>query len=221
MTLEEIKNYKQGNQLWWIALFAICLFTLMFFFKKAGSFDFWYWMSSNLLILITLTFIVDKRNVTEIRKDLSVMPYRKALMGILFAVTLFIIFYLGNFLIRQLVDGAAEGIQNVYSFKQQASPLRIGILMLLIIGPGEELFWRGYLQRRLGTRFGKASGFLLATMLYTAVHIATGNIVLVLAALVCGLFWGWLYMKYNSMIINVISHTVWDVGVFLLLPFAS
>jgi len=221
MTLKKIKNHKQGNQLWWIALFAVCLFTLMFFFKKAGNFDFWYWMSSNLLILLTLTFIADNSNATEIRKDFSVMPYRKAIMGILFAGILFIIFYLGNFLIRQLVEGAAEGIQNVYSFKQQASPLRIGILMLLIIGPGEELFWRGYLQRRLSMRFGKATGFLLATMLYTAVHIATGNIVLVLAALICGLFWGWLYMKYQSMIINVVSHTVWDVGVFLLLPFTS
>ena len=64
-------------------------------------------------------------------------------------------------------------------------------------------------------------GFLVATFLYTAVHIATGNMVLVFAALVCGLFWGWLYMKYRSMIINVISHTVWDVGVFILLPFTA
>jgi len=93
--------------------------------------------------------------------------------------------------------------------------------MLLIIGPGEELFWRGYLQRRFGTKFGKMAGFILATTLYTAVHIATGNFVLVLAALICGLFWGWLYMRFNSMIINVISHTVWDIGVFLLLPFTS
>jgi hypothetical protein len=64
-------------------------------------------------------------------------------------------------------------------------------------------------------------GFIFATVLYTVVHIATGNMVLVLAALICGLFWGWLYMRYQSMLINVISHTVWDIGVFLLLPFTA
>ena len=130
MSSKEILNHKEGNQLWWITLFAVCLFTLMFCFKKVGNFDFWYWMSSNLLILLTLTFIADKNNAIEIRKDFSVMPYRKAIMGILFAGILFIIFYFGNFLIRQLVEGAGESIKNVYSFKQQASPLRIGILML-------------------------------------------------------------------------------------------
>jgi membrane protease YdiL (CAAX protease family) len=64
-------------------------------------------------------------------------------------------------------------------------------------------------------------GFILATSLYTAVHVATGNMVLVLAALVCGIFWGWLYMRYKSMLINVVSHTVWDILVFLILPFAE
>jgi membrane protease YdiL (CAAX protease family) len=55
--------------------------------------------------------------------------------------------------------------------------------------------------------------------LYTGVHIFTGNFMLVMAAFICGLFWGWMYLKYNSMVINVVSHTVWDIVVFLVLPF--
>jgi len=221
MTNIENINSVKGNQLWWITLFAVALFTTMFIFKQAGGFDFWYWMSSNLLVLLSLVFILDKSNAQEIISDFRENPYRKIFMGLIAAVALFVVFYAGNILIRLIIEGAGEGIQNVYSFKQEASPWRIALLMLLIIGPGEELFWRGYLQRRLGMRFGKMPGFLVATFLYTAVHIATGNMVLVLAALVCGLFWGWLYMKYRSMIINVISHTVWDVGVFILLPFTA
>ena len=221
MTNIENVNSVKGNQLWWITLFAVALFTTMFIFKQAGGFDFWYWMSSNLLVLLSLVFILDKSNAQEIISDFRKNPYRKIFMGLIAAVALFVVFYAGNILIRLIIEGAGEGIQNVYSFKQEASPWRIALLMLLIIGPGEELFWRGYLQRRLGMRFGKTPGFLVATFLYTAVHIATGNMVLVLAALVCGLFWGWLYMKYRSMIINVISHTVWDVGVFILLPFTA
>jgi membrane protease YdiL (CAAX protease family) len=211
----------KGDQLWWVTLFAVALFTVMFTIRQAGAFDFWYWMSSNLLLLLTLVFILDRGNAREIRRDLGTNITRKLLTGILAAAILFLVFYVGNIFIRFLFERAGEGIQNVYSFKQDADPLRIGLLMLLVIGPGEELFWRGYLQRRLGTRYGKWAGFVMATTLYTVVHIATGNMVLVLAALVCGLFWGWLYLRYRSMIINVVSHTVWDIGVFLLLPFSS
>jgi membrane protease YdiL (CAAX protease family) len=91
--------------------------------------------------------------------------------------------------------------------------------MLLIIGPGEELFWRGFLQRNMSLQFGRILGFILTTVVYAGVHVASGNIMLVLAALVCGIFWGWLYLRYQSMIINVVSHTLWDISVFMLFPF--
>jgi len=215
------KNIAKGNQLWLVTLFAVALFTIMFIFKQAGGFDFWYWMSSNLVILLSLVFILDHSNGLEIRNDLKDGLLRKVVMGIVAAVSLFIVFYVGNILIRYIFEQAGQGIENVYAFKQEASPLRIALLMLIIIGPGEELFWRGYLQRKLGLRFGKMNGFIFATALYTIVHVATGNLVLVLAALICGIFWGWLYMRYRSMTINIISHTVWDVGVFILLPFTA
>lgn len=221
MTTRIQKDLSKAKQFWWITLFAVTLFVVMFVFKKAGAFDFWYWMSSNLILLLTLVFILDKDNIRQLAGDFASRPWVKVLYGLLAALILFCVFYLGNIAIRFLFDMAGEGIQNVYAFKQEASGLRIGLLMALVIGPGEELFWRGYLQRYLSERKGKMSGFLLAASLYTMVHIATGNAVLVLAALVCGLFWGWLYMKYNSMIINMVSHTLWDIAVFILLPFAN
>lgn len=215
------QNTSKDYQLLWISLFASALFVSMFVIKQAGRFDFWYWMSTNLLILLSLVYLIDKSNRTEVSYDIRQLNGKKILYGLLAATGLFVIFYAGNILIRLIFEQAGEGIENVYAFKQEASPLRIALLMILIIGPGEELFWRGYLQRRLGVRYGKMTAFILATALYTLVHVATGNMVLVLAALVCGLFWGWLYMKYNSMTINIVSHTVWDVAVFLLLPFTA
>lgn len=215
------KEIDRGNQLWLVTLIASALFVVMFIYKQLGGFDFWYWMSSNLIFLLILVFVLDRTNGKEIKTDFGERIGHKIMLGIVAALALFAVFYVGNILIRLVFERAGEGIQNVYSFKQEAAPLRIAILMLLVIGPGEELFWRGYLQRRFSIRYGKYSGFIVATILYTVVHIATGNMVLVLAAFVCGVFWGWLYMRYKSMIINVVSHTVWDIGVFLLLPFNS
>lgn len=213
-------NQRQGNLFTLIiSLLAVTMFSVMFVFKQAGYFDFWYWMSANLVIILTLVFAVDKENLRLLQLDLKDSFFKKMLMGLGFAGLLFVVFYVGNIAIRLILESADEGINQVYGFRQEAPEWRILILMLIVIGPGEELFWRGFLQRKLQTKFGINSGFLLATFLYAAVHLFTGNMVLVLAALTCGLFWGWLYKKYNSMIINIVSHTIWDIMVFIILPF--
>ena len=49
-------------------------------------------------------------------------------------------------------------------------------------------------------------------------HIPTENVMLVLAALTCGLFWGALYWKTGSIIPGLISHMVWDPLIFVLFP---
>jgi membrane protease YdiL (CAAX protease family) len=191
----------------------------MFIFKKTDWFGFWYWMSANLIILLSFVFYTDSQNLKLLVNDFKENLVKKAILGLVFALILFMIFYFGNYLLGILYSGAGVEIKRVYDFKQNASDLRILILMLLIIGPGEELFWRGFVQRRLEIKKGKKSGLVLATALYTVVHIFTGNIILLIAALTCGIFWGWLYQKYRSMIINMISHSLWDVMVFIILPF--
>jgi len=42
----------------------------------------------------------------------------------------------------------------------------------------------------------------------------------VLAAALCGVFWGYLYLRLRSVWLNVISHLVWDLAVFMFFPFS-
>lgn len=202
-----------------ITVLAIILFSPMFILHGIGAFDFWWWMSSNLVFLLTLAILFDPSYRKYLKDDFSSDQFRKVLFGAGSAVLLYFFFFAGNKLSRLMFDFAGEGISNVYAFKGDAEGIRIGILMLLVIGPGEEFFWRGFLQRHFQDRLGKWKGFILATIIYTGVHVLTGNVMLILAALVAGLFWGWLFMRYNSMLMNIISHTIWDISVFLLLPF--
>jgi membrane protease YdiL (CAAX protease family) len=195
------------------------MFSPMFVLHQIGPFDFWWWMSTNLVVLLAICFLTDREYLILVKKDLSEGLLRKTGIGLLSAVLLYILFFIGNYLSRKWFDFAGSGIEGVYGFKGEAAGIRIALLMLLVIGPGEELFWRGYLQRKLSLKAGKWTGFLLTLLLYTGVHIFTGNIMLILAAFICGLFWGWMYLKYNSMLINVVSHTIWDIVVFLLVPF--
>jgi membrane protease YdiL (CAAX protease family) len=210
---------SQINKTLLITVLAILMFSPMFVLHQIGPFDFWWWMSTNLAVLLAICFLTDRDYLILLKKDLSEGTLKKIGIGLLSAALLYLLFFVGNYLSRKWFNFAGSGIEGVYGFKGDAAGIRIALLMLAVIGPGEELFWRGYLQRKLSSKTGKWVGFIIALLMYTGVHIFTGNIMLILAAFICGLFWGWIYLKYNSMVINVISHTVWDIVVFLLLPF--
>lgn len=201
-----------------VVILALMLFIPLFILRGIGAFDFWWWMSGNLVLLVTIVIATDKTYQNELAGDFKSHLFRKALLGIVSAVVLYGVFFIGNGLSRWMFDFAGRNISYVYGFKGDAEALRIGLLMLFIIGPGEELLWRGYIQGVLSKSLGKVTGFLLGVFLYTLIHVATGNLILILAALVGGLFWGWMYLKYNSMLMNIASHIVWDIAIFLVFP---
>jgi uncharacterized protein len=195
------------------------LFLPLFIFRNIGRFDFLWWMSFNLLLLIGVALKIDPLFRPSITRDWRAGIPTKIALGLLTAAALHLFFIASNFLSRKWVPFAASNIAAVYDFKTGASPARLWMLMMFVIGPGEEIFWRGYLQRALSLRYGPMKGYFLATVLYAGVHLASGNVMLIIAALVCGCAWGWLYLRFGSMLLNVVSHTTWDVMVFLVFPF--
>jgi membrane protease YdiL (CAAX protease family) len=203
-----------------ILIAAIALFGPLFVYRSIGPLDFWWWMTANLVILIGWAAYVSPAFRSSVSNDIRAGLPKKIALGFASAAVLYAVFFAGNILARKLFPFAAQGIAAVYDFKSGVAPARVWILMTLVIGPGEEIFWRAYLQRALSRRIGTWPGFLLATVLYAGVHAGSGNVMLILAALVCGLFWGWLYLRFNSITLNAVSHTTWDIAVFLLFPFA-
>lgn len=215
---EEKTKHKQT---WAVAALAALLFVPLFITRGFPGFDFWWWMAANLVVLLALTAFLDPAGWVGLWEDWRHRLGVKLGAGLLSAGVLYLVFGVGNFLARRLFPFAGSGIADVYAFKVGASGLRIALLMALVIGPGEELFWRCFLQRRLQEQWGGWRGFLAATGLYCLVHVSSGNLMLVLAAAVCGVFWGLLYWRWRSAALNVVSHTVWDLAVFLLFPFGG
>ena len=69
--------------------------------------------------------------------------------------------------------GIEQEQQAIFEMAQQ-DPfifLLLGTLSLLIVGPTEELLFRGVIQTRLRETFGVASGLTLATALFALIHI--------------------------------------------------
>lgn len=204
-----------------LARLAALLFAPLFLaqFLRAGP-DFWWWLSANIAVCTLAGAWRNGEFLGVLRKDLSEGVLRKLLYGLLSAALLYLFFFVCNKLSRLLFPWAGAGIDGVYAFKGGAAALRIGLLMTLVIGPGEELFWRALLQGGLEAERGPFKAFLLAAALYTGVHLFSFNPMLIIAAAVCGLYWGLLWLAFRSPLLNMVSHTLWDISVFLLFPFS-
>jgi membrane protease YdiL (CAAX protease family) len=140
------------------------------------------------------------------------------LIGLLSALILYAIFWAGNAVSTQLFHFARPEIAGIYSTRAQASPLTIGLLLLLWVGPAEEIFWRAFVQERLCGRYGRTGGYLVASLVYAAIHVFGFNFMLFMASLICGLFWGAMFLRYRSVWPGLISHAVWDVLIFVIIP---
>jgi hypothetical protein len=59
---------------------------------------------------------------------------------------------------------------------------------------------------------------LLATAVYAGVHVFSGNLILILAALVAGAFWGALYLWKEDLWVQITSHSLWSAFIFAVFP---
>jgi hypothetical protein len=176
--------------------------------------NFWVMMLISTGALITYSFILRDNEF----KNLYKFTPRFVITGLIAAVVLYLIFFAGNFLSNLLFDFSRNQVSNIYSTKDQASKYLIGAALLLWIGPAEEIFWRGFAQHNLEKWYGPRKAFIINTLVYAFVHIWAFNFMLFMAALICGLFWGWMYMKYKSVIPGLISHAIWDLFIFIIIP---
>ena len=140
-------------------------------------------------------------------------------IGAAAAAALYGVCALGRAIAGRLLPSAPGQISDVYALRAQAPWPVIALLLILVVGPGEEVFWRGLVQWGLVRRFGPGLGWGAATAIYGGVHAAAANPMLILAALVAGGFWGLLYLRIGRIAPLIVSHVLWDLAVFLLLPF--
>ena len=219
----------KDNILWPVAL-AAALFFVMFSPWTAPYVNFWYMMTATAVILTSISLYCCRETIKELkspsfhgRQFKSPSPWEGwwwgLLTGLLIAFVLWWAFWIGDKVSAWLFGFARPQVDMIYGMKSGTSPIVIALLLLLIIGPGEELFWRAFLQRRLMLRWGKNIGFIAATACYTLVHIWSFNFMLIMAALVAGSCWGFLYRLSPKLLpALIISHAVWDVCAFILFP---
>lgn len=139
-------------------------------------------------------------------------------LGLISAGILYVTFEIGDRFARHYVPQGDAQIRDIYSLRTLRPRGEIAARLGAIIGPAEELFWRGLVQAALMRRFGRWRGAALAAGAYGGVHVTSGNFTLMGAAGVAGAHWCALYAAGVPLGTLIVSHVAWDVWIFLVQP---
>ena len=195
-------------------LTAALLWFLMFNPWLTLPLDFWTMMTLSGCILLMMALLIDPRWFADIE-----ISWKGFFTGIALALVLWGIFWVGDKVATWMFPFARPQVDTIYSMKESQSGWVIGLLLLFIIGPAEEIFWRGFIQRSLSKRFTANVGFVATLLVYGLVHLWKFNFMLIMAAFVCGLVWGLAYRLWPKQLFAlIVSHAIWDALVFVVWP---
>ena len=138
----------------------------------------------------------------------------------------------GGFIVLFVASGAmsvvlslldATTAQNKVLVTGQDTPVFLLYMIpvaLFLVGPGEELLFRGVVQGRLREAFGVWPGILLAAAVFGLAHwlalIGTGGgkVVYVFVAAMLGLVLGTIYEYSKNILVPIVVHGCWNALLF-------
>lgn len=188
--------------------FLLAHILLYFTFQEKAVF--WYIFTAAMLFLISYSILHE-----EVEDNIPLFSYLS--LGAISGAILFGIFFTGDFFINTFNLPFASEISKLYS---QLSPSILWhyIVLLLVIIPGEEIFWRGFIQKRIQRASNMNTAVIISSILYASAHFYSGSIILPFAALVSGIFWGYLFAWKKSLPLVIVSHLIFDLFLFVIYP---
>ena len=191
-------------------LLAAILWALIFLVRPL---NFWLMMSFSTLLLMVISILINREKVEFHPSS------RTLLLGAISGILLYALFFIG-FQLTRTNPIFNEGIASVYDLRSATPNVVIAMLLVFPIAPGEEVYWRGLIQRRFMGRIGGNAGFLFTALAYALVHLPTINLPLILTAFIGGLVWGYLYKATGQLQPVIVSHVIFDLLIFVIAPFS-
>lgn len=193
---------------------AAVLWTVMFSPWTSPHVNFWKMMTCSGLMLTVYSTWAAPGWWKNFRLGLT-----DILLGIALAAFMWGVFWLGEYFSTMIFGFARPQVDMIYGMKEGENPWILTALMLLIIGPAEEIFWRGYIQNTLSRRWNPNIGFIVTTLVYSLVHLPKMNFMLIMSAAVAGFIWGLAYRFFPERFGAILlSHALWDCAVFIWFP---
>lgn len=122
------------------------------------------------------------------------------------------IFIVGALIVRQ-IPPLRDYVITVLAHARQGSIVPITIVTV-VNGIAEEIFFRGALYAAVGRRYP----VVISTVVYALATLATGNPMLVFAALTVGVVLGLQRRASGGVLAPILTHVTWSVAMLYVLP---
>ena len=187
-------------------------FLLWYVTFQVNVLSFWERISASATVLLLISLALGRSGMS-----FKGSGGRGILAGVVSAVLLYLFFWSGFQVLRSNSTFIGQ-VSSVYLFRTSEPSYLIFLLLLFPIGPAEETYWRGFIQRNFQEMTRGRTAIVATSALYSLIHLPTLNPSLIFVALVGGLVWGYLYRRFNNLLPAVVSHILFDELVFVLLP---
>lgn len=200
---------KNKKQIITLLLALVFIFSMMFFtFHEKAIF--WYLYAFTLLIGIAISLVAGKF-------EDRIPTWQYLIYGIGYGTITYGLVKLGYMLLPAIDKNAVNdvtkflaiyGPQNIFQY----------LLLIFVVAVGEEMFWRGYVQQQLKQFTSPLWAVIVTSILFSLSLAISGFLPGALAAIVAGIVWGALYEWKKSLPLIIVSHIVFVLLLFLVLP---
>ncbi|EAC7663249.1 CPBP family intramembrane metalloprotease [Listeria monocytogenes] len=171
---------------------------------------FWYLYGAGMLFLLSFVIFND-----DLKKEFSFV--KGILPGIFSGIVLYIIFYIGAFIIKVMPGGLENSVEAAFN-KYSTHSLIIWLLLIVAIIPGEEIFWRGFVLKRLNRYFNPWFSNVFAALLCMVMMFPSGNFAAIIGIFVASLVWNIMYSYRPSLLMLYLSHLTFAFLLLAALP---
>ena len=201
-----MKNKKQTITLLVALVFIFSMMYFTFYEKSV----FWYLYAFTLLVGIAISLLARKF-------EDRIPTWQYLIFGIGYGTITYGLVKLGYMLMPYIDQNAVNEIKK---FLDVYGPQNIFhyLLLIFIVAVGEEMFWRGYVQQQLKQFTSPFWAVIVTSILFSLSLAVSGFLPGALAAIVAGILWGTLYEWKKSLPLIIVSHIVFVLLLFLVLP---
>jgi uncharacterized protein len=123
--------------------------------------------------------------------------------------------------VAPLLPALVAEVEALYARLYAPPGPRWALPVVILVVAAEELIWRGVLVDLLRTRgWRPATVVVVAAALYAVPQLGAGSWLLPLVAFGLGLVWTAQRVLTGSLVVPLITHLVWDVVIFAIIPLA-
>ncbi|MGQ9843050.1 MAG: lysostaphin resistance A-like protein, partial [Spirochaetota bacterium] len=200
--------YAKYRPSWKVFIPMLLLYPLLKWVIHYSYFSFLYQYSIALLILTIIAQYVDERLFTKDRIFSFYIPFEKKIFYLFVMIVVLIP-------IRNIAVQFTTNTQLLNFYQGNIKSLESMIIMVAIIAPCEELFFRGFAQYNLSFFFGKYGGIVIAALLYSIPGMAAQSLYLAVLFFSIGIIIGLIYSRVKSLVQATLLHAIIIIFMYL------